>query len=251
MMKGKGVMENSKNKIEIIFEDDDIVAVNKPSGIAVHEDGRTKEYVLTDWIREKFPEIVGVGEEMTLQNGSVIDRPGIVHRLDKDTSGILLIAKTQDSFLFLKKQFQDRKIQKEYRAFLYGEIKNPHGTINKTIGRSRKDFRLWTAGSNKGGKLREAVTKWTRIVSKNDFSYVVFEPKTGRTHQIRVHAKAIGHPVVCDKKYAQKKECELGFNRLALHAHAISFKHPNGEKLILEANLPEDFLHAESLLRVF
>jgi 23S rRNA pseudouridine1911/1915/1917 synthase len=242
-------MEDCLEKIKVVFEDENILAVNKPSGLSVHEDGRSDEKVLTDWIRSKYPEINGVGEEMRLQNGLTIDRPGIVHRLDRDTSGILLIAKNQKTFLFLKKQFQNREIQKEYRAFLYGELTNFNGTINKTIGRSKKDFRLWTAGPNKKGKLREAITRWTKIVSGGGFSYVIFEPKTGRTHQLRVHAKSIGHPIICDKRYAPKKKCELGFDRLALHAHAISFSNISGERVFLEADLPNDFLSAEKTIK--
>ncbi len=233
---------------EIIYEDDYVLAVNKPSGLAVHEDGRTDEATLTGWVRDTHPEIVGVGEEMTLQNGTVIDRPGIVHRLDRDTSGVLLLAKTQDAFYFLKEQFKNREIQKSYHAFVYGEVRDPHGTINKTIGRSRNDFRLWTAGKAKGGKLREAITRWTLLGAGNGFSYLALEPKTGRTHQLRVHLKAIGHPIVCDKRYSPKKECALGFKRLALHALEISFKHPNGTLMLLEASLPKDFMCAEKEL---
>ena len=235
-------MENKK--IDIIYEDKELLAVNKPAGVAVHEDGRTKEWVLTDWVRENRPEVVGVGEEMRLQNGTVIDRPGIVHRLDRDTSGVLLIAKTQNTFLFLKNQFKNRETSKLYHAFLYGEIKDVTGTIDKPIGRSRKDFRLWTTHVTKG-KVREAVTRFTRLGAKNGFSYVAVEPKTGRTHQIRVHMKAVGHPVVCDKRYAPKKDCALGLNRLALHAKEISFTHPNGTKMSLEALLPDDFINAK------
>ncbi len=241
-MNVKKDMENSD--VKIIYEDDEIVAVNKPSGLAVHEDGRTKEKTLTDWVRDMYPEVVGVGEEMTLQNGTVIDRPGIVHRLDRDTSGILLIAKTQKTFLFLKEQFKNRETKKMYYAYVYGEVKEIHGTIDKTIGRSRKDFRLWTAGPAKGGKLREAVTRWTRLAVNNGFSYLALEPRTGRTHQIRVHLKAIGHSVLCDTRYAPKKECALGFKRLALHAREISFTHPNGTLMSLEASLPDDFVYA-------
>lgn len=228
--------------IEIIYEDDDVLAVNKPAGVAVHEDGRTQEETLTDWVRSTRPGMVGVGEEMTLQNGTVIDRPGIVHRLDRDTSGILLLAKTQEAFLFLKDQFKNRKIQKLYHAFVWGELKEPAGTIDKPIGRSKKDFRLWSATSSAGGKLREAVTRWTRLECAKGISYLALEPKTGRTHQLRVHLKAIGHPIVGDVRYGAKKGTALGFERLALHARSISFVHPNGNRMEFEAPLPDDFI---------
>jgi len=232
------------NEPTILFEDDDVLVVHKPSGLAVHEDGRTEEKTVTDWVRATHPHMVGVGERMTLQNGKVIDRPGIVHRLDRDTSGVLLLAKNQNAFLFLKDQFKNREIKKLYHAFVWGELTEPHGTINKPIGRSRKDFRLWSAGSTAGGKLREAITRWTRLKYKDGFSYLALEPATGRTHQIRVHMKAIGHPVVCDVRYAGEKGTALGFERLALHAHMISFTHPNHDRMEVEAPLPSDFLFA-------
>jgi 23S rRNA pseudouridine1911/1915/1917 synthase len=191
--------------------------------------------------------MIGVGEEMRLQNGKTIDRPGVVHRLDRDTSGVLVLAKNQETFFFLKEQFKNRKIQKTYKAFVWGEVKESTGTINKSIGRSRKDFRLWSATSTAGGKLREAITRWTRLGFADGFSYLALEPKTGRTHQIRVHLKAIGHPVVCDTRYAPSKGKALGFERLALHAHILSLTHPNGTELVLEANYPEDFLRAQEL----
>lgn len=234
-------MENKT--VEILYEDEEVLVVNKPVGLAVHEDGRSDEYVLTDWVREQRPEMIGVGETMRLQNGTVIDRPGVVHRLDRDTSGVLVLAKTQDAFLFLKKQFQGRMTEKHYRAFVWGEIKEPTGTVDRPIGRSRKDFRLWTANVTKG-KVREAITRWTRLGAGGGFSYLALMPKTGRTHQIRVHMKAIGHPVVGDERYAPGKGPGLGFERLALHAHSLSFMHPDGTRLTIEAPLPADFTNA-------
>jgi len=237
--------EGMENNVPVIFEDDALLVVNKPSGMAVHEDGRSEEYTLTDWVREKHPEVVGVGEDMRLQNGSVIDRPGVVHRLDKETSGVLVLAKTQETFLFLKEQFQNRQVQKEYKAFVWGEVKDATSTIDKPIGRSKKDFRLWTTHVPKG-KVREAVTRFTRLKVGDGFSYLSLAPKTGRTHQIRVHMKAVGHPVVCDERYASKKEPALGFERLALHAHTISLFHPDGANVLFEAPLPDDFIQALS-----
>ncbi len=247
--------------MRILYEDEHLLALDKPAGLAVHEDGRTDVSVLTDWVRKERPEIVGVGETMRLQNGSVIDRPGVVHRLDRDTSGVLVLAKTQEAFLFLKQQFKDRRIEKHYRAFVWGDIREPHGTIDRPIGRSRRDFRLWSATQSAGGKLRPAVTRYSVLVvggglsspnsklqSQNSFTYIDLEPKTGRTHQIRVHLKAIGHPVVCDERYAPDKGPALGFTRLALHAFSLTLTHPSGSTLALEAQLPPDFTEALSLL---
>ncbi len=231
---------------KIIYEDDVVLAINKPVGMAVHEDGRFQEHILTDWIRATRPHMVGVGESMRLQNGVVIDRPGVVHRLDRDTSGVILLAKTQEAHAFLKAQFKERTMEKEYRAFVWGVVREVHGTIDRPIGRSRKDFRLWSAGKDAGGVLRPAITRYTVLAVRDGFSYLSVEPKTGRTHQIRVHMKAIGHPLVCDTRYAPKREPALGFCRLALHAHMLTFTHPNGTRTVLEAPLPDDFLCAES-----
>ena len=229
------------NTISIIYEDDDVLVINKPAGLAVHEDGHTNGPFLTDWIREHRPAVVGVGETMQLQNGSIIDRPGIVHRLDRDTTGVLVIAKNQNSFEQLKSQFQNRDMEKHYVAFVWGEMKDPVGTIDRPIGRSRNDFRKWTSGSAAGGKMRAATTRWTRLTVGHGYTYISVEPKTGRTHQIRVHLHAIGHPVVGDVRYAPKKGKALGFNRVALHAQDLTFMHPNGTRMTFEAPLPEDF----------
>jgi 23S rRNA pseudouridine1911/1915/1917 synthase len=261
--------------VTVIYEDDQLLAVNKPDGLAVHEDGRSDGPFLTDWVRRERPAMVGVGEPMRLQNGTLIDRPGVVHRIDRETSGILVLAKTQDAFECLKEQFKTRKIEKEYRAFVWGALTEPHGTIDRPIGRSRKDFRLWSAGKDAGGQLRPAVTRYTvlgvnseqsrvhsesgvnstertlgntrhsSLVTHHSFSYLSLEPKTGRTHQLRVHLKAIGHPIVCDSRYAPKRGQALGFERLALHAHTLVLTHPNGTRLVLEAPLPDDFVQAE------
>jgi len=229
---------------EIVYEDEYVLCVNKPAGLYVHEDGRGERLTLTDWVRKNRPSMIGVGETMVLQNGNIIERPGVVHRLDRDTSGVLVLAKNQDTFLFLKEQFKNRKVQKTYNAFVWGEIKEMFGTINKPIGRSKRDFRLWATGSVVGGKVRDAITRWTRLGSAHGFSFLALEPKTGRTHQIRVHLKAIGHPVVHDTRYAPKKGGGLGFERLALHARTISFVHPNGSTLTVEAPYPADFERA-------
>jgi len=235
--------------IKILFEDDALLVIDKPAGIAVHEDGHTDGPFVTDWIREQHPALVGVGEPQALQNGTTIDRPGVVHRLDRDTSGVLMLAKTQDAFVHLKAQFQNRETKKLYHAFVWGELQEPTGTIDKPIGRSRKDFRLWTANPPAHSKVREAITRYTVLARGSGCTYVAIEPKTGRTHQIRVHMKAVGHPVVCDSRYGSKKGCGLGFERLALHAHALSLTHPNGARVEYEAPLPEDFLHAVEVLQ--
>jgi len=230
--------------IKVIHEDDEALVIDKLSGLVVHSDGKTDELTLVDWLLEKYPDIKNVGEPWTAPDGKEIPRPGIVHRLDRDTSGVMVIAKTQESFENLKKQFQNREVEKTYHAFVYGILKDDKGIIDRPIGKSKKDFRLWSAQRGARGELRDAVTEYKVLKREEDATYVEVKPKTGRTHQIRVHFKAIHHPVVCDKLYAPKRECALGFNRLALHAHIISFKSLDGSTATYSADLPEDFIMA-------
>lgn len=229
-------------EIEILFEDDNLLVLNKPAGLNVHSDGKVEEKTLSDWLLEKYPEIKDIGEPWKMSDSDkVILRPGIVHRLDKETSGVMVVAKNQNTYLFLKKQFQEREVFKSYRSFVYGGFKETSGVINKPIGRSPTDFRQRSAMPNARGALREAETEYKVIFSGREYSFVEAVPKTGRTHQIRVHLKAINHPVVCDKLYAPKRDCLLGFQRLALHAFNLKFKSPDNKELDIEAPYPEDF----------
>jgi 23S rRNA pseudouridine1911/1915/1917 synthase len=233
-------------QIPILYKDSHILAINKPAGLVVHSDGRTKEKTMVNWILENYPKTKDVGEPIQLSWGKEILRPGIVHRLDRDTSGVLLIAKTEEGFTHLKEQFQNRTIKKTYNAFVYGAMKEEEGTINRPIARSRKDFRLWSAQRGARGEMREAVTNYKVIKTKEDIgesgaSFIEVKPITGRTHQIRVHFKAINHPVVADLLYAPKKEPVLGFKRLALHASMLEFKDLEGKKHEIIAEFPDDF----------
>ena len=240
----------------ILFEDKDILVINKPAGLVVHGDGKAEFETLSDIILKNFPELKDVGEPLII-DGKKIFRPGIVHRLDKDTSGCLLIAKNQSAFEYLKFQFQNHEIKKTYHACLFGIPKEIHATINEPIGRSRSDVRKWATGSNARGEMREAVTMYDVLakIGREDgkgsteegtYSYVEARPKTGRTHQLRVHFKHINHPIVSDELYASKRESNLGFKRLALHARSIIFKDLAGKEISVEANFPEDFMVARS-----
>ncbi|MFA6536467.1 MAG: RluA family pseudouridine synthase [Candidatus Paceibacterota bacterium] len=235
--------------IQILYEDNDLLAVNKPAGLIVHADGKTKETSLADWLADNYPETPGVGGSVKLANGGETKRNGILHRIDQDTSGLILVAKNQKAFVFFQKQFLDRTAEKTYQAFVVGEIKPKQGKIDKAIGRKRGDFRLWSAGKDTRGKLREAETDYRTIISSPDFSLLEVQPKTGRTHQIRVHLQAIGHPIICDKKYGDKKSL-LGFKRLALHALAIKLKLVSGKEVTLKAPYPEDFQKAIELTAI-
>lgn len=239
-----------KNKNpEIIYEDKNILVIDKPAGLVVHADGRTKEITLADWLVKKYPKIKKVGEPATDEKtGKPIYRPGIVHRLDRETSGVMVIAKNQDTFLFLKQQFQEREIRKTYRAFLFGELKTLRGMIDRPIGRSGSDFRKWSATRGAKGEMREAKTHFHTLALGKGCTYVEAVPKTGRTHQIRVHFKAINHPVLCDNLYGPAKSCLLGFKRTALHAKSLTLQLPGGENRTFEAPLPQDFKKAEKLI---
>lgn len=238
-------------KLNILYEDNDIVAINKPAGLVVHYDGKTKEDSVSSWVAENYPEVSDVGEPIILSNGQKIIRPGIVHRIDRETSGVLLVAKNKEAFFFLKKQFQEHKISKTYHAFVYGKIDLPKketAIINRPIGRSKNDFRKWTAERGARGEMRESVTEYKVLNFCDQYSFVEVYPKTGRTHQIRVHFKAINHPVVCDRLYAPKRESILGFERLALHASSIQFETILGGKKTIEAPFPKDFVEAMKFL---
>ena len=238
----------SKN---ILYEDNDIVVLDKPAGLVVHPVPQRAGYgaspdSVSEWFVSKYPESKNVGEPM-----GDIERPGIVHRIDRETSGVLLLAKTKIGHKVLKEQFQKREIEKIYHLFVSGNLKDDRGTINLPIGRSVSNFKKRSAERGARGEKREAVTYFQMLKRAEDGSvtFVEAKPKTGRTHQIRVHFKALHHPVVCDKLYGGRRSlgeggCALGFNRLALHARAITFKTVNGRKVTIEAPYPEDFQKA-------
>ncbi len=234
---------------KIIHEDDQVIIIDKPSGLSVHADGRHERPTLVDWLLEKYPDLQGVGEPQTLADGTVIDRPGIVHRIDRETSGVMVVARTLETYKFLKRQFHDREVLKVYRAFVYGPIKDERGIIDKPIGSSHGGTGPRSALHGRG-EMREAITAYRVMVCGKDSSYVEVFPKTGRTHQIRVHFSAVQHPIVCDKLYAPRRPSILGFDRLALHALSLTFTHPtSGKRVTFMAPLPPDFVVAEKELR--
>jgi 23S rRNA pseudouridine1911/1915/1917 synthase len=230
-------------KIKILYEDKDILAIDKPSGISVHADGRSKEKTISDWFVKNYPKAKNVGESI-FSEGKEIKKPGIVHRLDRETSGVLLLAKNQKAFEFLKNQFKSREIKKVYNAIVSGWFKDERGVIDKSIGRSPSDFRRKLAGRGARGELREAITEYRvlkRFEAPTKFTFLEVRPKTGRTHQIRVHMKFVNHPVVCDSLYDAKGFCLKELGRLALHAKSIEFKNLKEEVIKIESPLPEEF----------
>jgi 23S rRNA pseudouridine1911/1915/1917 synthase len=234
----------SKIKIEILYKDKDMLILNKPAGLVTHPDGRTDEPSLSNWLLKHYPKVNGVGEVLNYEDGRVIEKWGIVHRLDRETSGVIVVALNQKSFLFLKEQFQSREVRKIYHAFVWGEIKEDEGDIERPIGRSRKDPRLWSAQRGARGEMRDALTLYKILWRGRGVSFAEIEPKTGRTHQIRVHFKAINYPVVCDKIYGPGRGCGLGFERVALHSRSIEIHNLNGELVRVQAPYPADFENA-------
>jgi 23S rRNA pseudouridine1911/1915/1917 synthase len=235
----------------ILYEDADVLVISKPAGLIVHSDGRTEEPSVAEWVLEKYPTLAEVGEPWTSPQGEVIPRPGIVHRLDRDTSGVMILAKTNEAHAFLKQQFQDRTTEKIYRALVYGHPKQDHGTLEAEIVRIRSVPPRWgvkRVGEDK--KHRVAITQWNVLARNVDpetnekVAYMEARPKTGRTHQIRVHLKYLNHPVLCDKLYAKGRPCLLSLTRQALHAYALSIELPSGGRQTFEAPLPGDFVHA-------
>lgn len=220
---------------KIIFEDDYLLILEKPSGWIVNESQTTKhQKVIQQWLTKKTYPLANIAEM----------RSGIVHRLDKETSGILLVAKTKEAFEKLQMQFKERVVKKNYRALAHGKVEPEEGIINAPVGRlpwNRKRF-----GVLPGGRTAETKYKVKKYYSKNkqDFTLVELEPKTGRTHQIRIHLKHLGYPVVSDNFYAGRKTARNDRTwcpRLFLHASKILFKHPKTEKNIgFENDLPED-----------
>jgi 23S rRNA pseudouridine1911/1915/1917 synthase len=198
-----------------------------------------------------YPSTAEVGEPWVSPQGEVVARPGIVHRLDRGTSGVIILAKTPEAYAYLKEQFQSRTAEKAYRALVYGYPSAEQGTIEAEIVRIRSTPPRWgVARAEETRTHRAAITLWqvlscgTDQESSEKVSYLEARPKTGRTHQIRVHLKHLGHPVICDPLYAKGRPCLLGFARPALHAFSLAIKLPSGERRTFEAPLPGDFTEA-------
>lgn len=238
-----------------IYEDENVFVFNKPSGLMVHGDGKSTEVTLADMIVKEHPELSEIGEPYrSVDSGveKIIPRPGIVHRLDRETSGLIVVAKNQKTFSYLKRQFHDRQVEKHYTAIVWGVFPEKSGMINAPIARSKTDFRKYQAGRGKRGVERDALTLYRVLgVIKNEegtFSYLDVVIKTGRTHQIRVHMKYKNHPVLGDTFYSPEHPYALGFSRLALHARSLKFKTPDKKELFFEAPLPKEFELVKTLV---
>ncbi len=233
--------------IKIIYEDNNVIVLDKPAGVLAQKAASSQSPAVSDFLVKHFPEIKKVGEEE--------QRFGIVHRLDKDTSGVMIVAKNNQSFEFLKNQFKNRLTEKTYMALVHGKVKPANGIINLKIGRSktnpqmqivinsRKSAHGESATGGKGNiKSREAVTFYKTIKEFENYTLLEVSPKTGRMHQIRVHLKALGFPIMGDKKYFFKKyrDLEPKPERQFLHAGSLKITLPNGAKTNFKSELPED-----------
>ncbi len=212
--------------LDIVYEDDDVIVINKPQGMVVHPAPGHDEHTLVNALLYHCP--------LSTINGTF--RPGIVHRIDKDTSGLLMVAKNDKAHRSLAKQLKDKTNIREYVALVHGRIAEDEGTINAPIGRSLKDRKKQAVV--KDG--RNAVTHFEVLKKYRDYTFVKCILETGRTHQIRVHMKYIGHPLVGDPLYGPKKT--IKGNGQFLHAGKLGFVHPTtGKLLIFEAPLPKIF----------
>ena len=236
-------MSNTKN-IQVIHEDNDFIIINKPAGLITHIDGKEKNKDMNSvasQIVQLYPEIRAVGEQ-----DDKLERYGIVHRLDADTSGVMVIARNQDFYIYIKEQFQTHSIQKEYRAIVFGHFASTKGCIQDAIGRSKSDFRKFVCGRFARGEMREAVTFFDVLknfeIDRIKYAYLSVKPKTGRTHQIRVHLKHVNHGIVGDRLYMPNHKDNLGLTRQALHAHQLTFVDRAGEERTFEAELAPDML---------
>jgi 23S rRNA pseudouridine1911/1915/1917 synthase len=235
--------------LNILYEDRSVIVVDKPAGMVVHPAAGNPSGTLVNALLYHCQDLSGI-------NGVL--RPGIVHRLDKDTSGVMVVAKDDEAYHHLIKQFKNRTVEKVYLAIAYGKFNQAEGLIDAAIGRHPKERKQMSTRTKKG---RIAITRWKRVENLDGFSLLEIYPQTGRTHQIRVHLSSMGHPLLGDPLYGRKgrsgsiqnpvlKEFVRRMGRQALHAHRLVFDHPRtGERVRCEAPLPQDMQDALEWLR--
>lgn len=235
----KPVLKNGRKfKLDVLKETPDYLVINKPAGIIVHGADHINEVTLVDELIKKYPEIAQVGDDPS--------RPGIVHRLDKEVSGLMVIAKNQDFFDALKNQFKKRTVVKNYTALVYGKISMENGILNFPIKRSSSGYKMAalpaTGKNSESGK--KAITEYHILNRFINYTLLKVKIKTGRTHQIRVHLSAFGHPVVGDDLYGTPKtrinNKKLKLGRIFLMADELVFSDRQGEKQSFNIHLPDD-----------
>lgn len=222
--------------IPVIFEDSDILVINKSTGTVVHPFDFSDEETIVDFLKEKYSEMFTIQNSITLQDGRTVTLGGIVHKLDRDTTGVMVIAKNQKIFDELKRQFSNHETKKTYIALVEGNLEKETFRIDAPLGRGKKDYKQSTNPINPRGELREAITD-VEVLQKNSATTLVkLIPLTGRTHQLRAHMSSIGHPIVGDIAYgSQTKD-----SRIMLHAQFLSLI-LHKEKRIFVAELPKEF----------
>ena len=236
--KENGLALNGKVKFEIISQDENIIVVNKPAGLQVHPSTRQETDTLVNGLLFKFQEIGQVGDAPDV-------RPGIVHRLDRGTSGILIVARNQEVYLLLKNKFKKREMKKTYWAVVHGAPEKS-GLIDAPMARAADYKKQIIATGKTRTKVREAVTAYETLAKNDQYALLEVSPRTGRTHQIRVHLASIGHSIVGDEKYTLKKFADDDvMDRLFLHAKSLEFE-MNGKEYKFEAPLSVEF---ESFLK--
>lgn len=223
--------------LDILYQDQDIVIVNKPCGMVVHPAVGNEDHTLVNALMYHIKDLSGIGGEM---------RPGIVHRLDKDTSGLLLIAKNDHAHAIMSEQFKERSTEKHYRAVAFGNFSQEEGLIDAPISRHPTDRKKMAIVS--GGK--ESQTQWQVLERLKSATYLDVHLLTGRTHQIRVHMQSIGHPLLGDVIYTPHVKVPVHIPRLMLHAYSLAFDHPaTGKRMEIVAPLPEKFTTTLEKLR--
>ena len=224
--------------LDVLFEDEHLIVLNKPAGLTVHPAPGNRDGTLVNGLLHHCPDLPGIGGEM---------RPGIVHRLDKDTTGCIVVAKSQEALVKLQVQIQKRIASRQYLAVIHGVPKAEEGTVIGAIGRHPSDRKKYAVVSEGG---RHACTHWKLVERLGDYSLLRFKLDTGRTHQIRVHCAHIGHPIVGDGTYSRCRKLPIDLAGQALHAVQLGLNHPiTGERLVLEAPLPEPFERLLAVLR--
>jgi 23S rRNA pseudouridine1911/1915/1917 synthase len=235
--------------LNILYEDSSMIVIDKPPGMVVHPAYGNPSGTLVNALLYHCKDLGGI-------NGVL--RPGIVHRLDKDTSGVIVVAKDDEAYRQLTKQFKNRTVEKVYWAIVHGEFRQEQGLIDSPIGRHPRERKRMSTRTRKG---RTAITRWKVMDRLDGFTLLEIFPQTGRTHQIRVHLSSTGHPLLGDPLYGRKgragaihdpllKECVKKMNRQALHAHRLGFNHPRtGERVEFVAPIPEDMSNVLSFLR--
>lgn len=223
--------------VEVLYADSDIIVVNKPSGIIVHRAPGYPDGTLCDILLKDFPDMAGVGSD---------ERPGVVHRLDRDTSGVMVFARTQSAYLALRREFENHgRVKKTYLAVLHGAPKPQTGTLNTLIGRKPFDAKRMAVVERNG---KTAITHWTVLSKHGGLSLVEFIIETGRTHQIRVHAAYLGNPIAGDSLYGdQMRDRRMARppSRPLLHAVELSFPHPASKRMVkFAAEPPADIIYA-------